>query len=138
MDAIKTRYSDVTLTTVQIISSEHCQLVATQYGEIKSVCVYVHPSYHNPTLTNLKPESSKPRAVLLQLLPSTHTELFHLLRYRVDDRAVMSLVPAAAPDHVITWSPVIEGSGGVVMYELKMEVCLSVRTYHCNCVYCMI
>ncbi|XP_065913659.1 uncharacterized protein [Dysidea avara] len=33
----------------------------------------------------------------------------------------MSLVPAAAPDHVITWCPINEDSGKELVYELKME-----------------
>ena len=48
----------------------------------------------------------------------------------------MSLVPAAAPDHVITWCPINEDSGKELVYELKMEVCVCVcPPCVCMCAY---
>ena len=141
---MKRIHPDATLTTVRIRSSVVCRLVATEYGEIKSLCVY-------PPLTiawtQLKPESGVcvwcvctcvhvcvTFYIMYGILycHSLLTELFHLLRYTSDNETVMSLIPAAAPDHVITWGRINEGSGEELIYELKMEVCI------CLCMFCSV
>jgi len=76
--------------------------------------------------------------VLAIIFPYPYTELFYLFKYSVDDEAVATIVPAVSPDHVITWGPSNQDSGGKAMYELKMEVCPYVLWCVCVCVCCSV